>query len=240
MNQVVVKQEKSGYQIVEAYKSLRTNLQFCGEDKKVIAITSCTPNEGKSSVSMQLGISLAEIGKRVILIDADLRKSVLLGRTKTEKSVRGLAHFLSGQASLEDVICATNIKNFYMIYSGPFPPNPAELLGGKNFRSLLNALRKVYDYVIVDTPPLGSVIDSAIVAEICDGSIMVIESGVMVNTESMASISIMASTARRRTINCHEKRDCCRFDCPVRGARSRYSSCRSDGRPKRPGNRASS
>ena len=81
--------------------------------------------------------------------------------------------------ALEDVICATNIKNFYMIYSGPFPPNPAELLGGKNFRSLLNALRKVYDYVIVDTPPLGSVIDSAIVAEICDGSIMVIESGVI-------------------------------------------------------------
>ena len=103
MNQVVVKQEKSGYQIVEAYKSLRTNLQFCGEDKKVIAVTSCTPNEGKSSVSMQLGISLAESGKRVILIDADLRKSVLLGRTKTQKSVRGLAHFLSGQATLEDV-----------------------------------------------------------------------------------------------------------------------------------------
>ena len=167
MNQVVVKQEKSGYQIVEAYKSLRTNLQFCGEDKKVIAVTSCTPNEGKSSVSMQLGISLAESGKRVILIDADLRKSVLLGRTKTQKSVRGLAHFLSGQATLEDVICSTNVKNFYMIYSGPFPPN------------LLNALRKVYDYVIVDTPPLGSVIDSAIVAEICDGSIMVIESGVI-------------------------------------------------------------
>ena len=162
MNQVVVKQEKSGYQIVEAYKSLRTNLQFCGEDKKVIAVTSCTPNEGKSSVSMQLGISLAESGKRVILIDADLRKSVLLGRTKTQKSVRGLAHFLSGQATLEDVICSTNVKNFYMIYSGPFPPNPAELLGGKNFRS-----------------PLGSVIDSAIVAEICDGSIMVIESGVI-------------------------------------------------------------
>ena len=98
---------------------------------------------------------------------------------KTQKSVRGLAHFLSGQATLEDVICSTNVKNFYMIYSGPFPPNPAELLGGKNFRSLLNALRKVYDYVIVDTPPLGSVIDSAIVAEICDGSIMVIESGVI-------------------------------------------------------------
>ena len=149
MNQVVVKQEKSGYQIVEAYKSLRTNLQFCGEDKKVIAITSCTPNEGKSSVSMQLGISLAEIGKRVILIDADLRKSVLLGRTKTEKSVRGLAHFLSGQASLEDVICATNIKNFYMIYSGPFPPNPAELLGSRQFKDMIRVVRDVYDLSLI-------------------------------------------------------------------------------------------
>lgn len=100
-------------------------------------------------------------------------------KNENTETVRGLAHFLSGQATLEDVICSTNVKNFYMIYSGPFPPNPAELLGGKNFRSLLNALRKVYDYVIVDTPPLGSVIDSAIVAEICDGSIMVIESGVI-------------------------------------------------------------
>ena len=179
MNQVVVKQEKSGYQIVEAYKSLRTNLQFCGEDKKVIAITSCTPNEGKSSVSMQLGISLAEIGKRVILIDADLRKSVLLGRTKTEKSVRGLAHFLSGQASLEDVICATNIKNFYMIYSGPFPPNPAELLSEDAFSKLIAWARNEYDTIIIDTPPLGSVIDGAIIAQRCDGAILLVESGAL-------------------------------------------------------------
>ena len=131
MNQVVVKQEKSGYQIVEAYKSLRTNLQFCGEDKKVIAVTSCTPNEGKSSVSMQLGISLAESGKRVILIDADLRKSVLLGRTKTQKSVRGLAHFLSGQATLEDVICSTNVKNFLHDLFRPVSAESGRASGGK-------------------------------------------------------------------------------------------------------------
>ena len=131
MNQVVVKQEKSGYQIVEAYKSLRTNLQFCGEDKKVIAITSCTPNEGKSSVSMQLGISLAEIGKRVILIDADLRKSVLLGRTKTEKSVRGLAHFLSGQASLEDL--CYQYQEFLHDLFRPVPAEPGRASGRKEF-----------------------------------------------------------------------------------------------------------
>lgn len=180
MNQVTIKQEKAGYQISEAYKSLRTNLQFCGEDKKVVAITSCTPNEGKSSVSMQLAISLAESGKRVLLVDADLRKSVLMGRTKVnQQGTKGLTHFLSGQCTIQDTICATNVKNFHLIYSGPFPPNPAELLGGKSFQTTIAALRKVYDYIILDTPPLGSVIDGAIVAEICDGAIMVIESGVI-------------------------------------------------------------
>ena len=170
---------KFDHQMDEAYKALRTNIQFCGADKKVIALTSCTPNEGKSSVAFNLAASLAESGKSVLLIDADLRKSVMMGRVSVDQEVMGLAHYLSKQAKLSDVICATTLPKFHIIFSGIVPPNPAELLGGKNFRSLLNALRKVYDYVIVDTPPLGSVIDSAIVAEICDGSIMVIESGVI-------------------------------------------------------------
>lgn len=180
MNQVTVKKEKNNYQIEEAYKSLRANLQFCGDDKKVIAITSCTPNEGKSSVSLQLAISLAESGKNVLFIDADLRKSVLLGSTKAgQQTVKGLTHYLTGQSELQDVVYSTNIPKLYLIYSGPFPPNPAELLGGKNFRSFLKAVRKVYDYVIIDTPPLGNVIDSAVIAEECDGAILVIESGVI-------------------------------------------------------------
>ncbi|HIX78230.1 MAG TPA: polysaccharide biosynthesis tyrosine autokinase [Candidatus Fusicatenibacter merdavium] len=180
MNQVTVKKEKNNYQIEEAYKSLRANLQFCGDDKKVIAITSCTPNEGKSSVSLQLAISLAESGKNVLFIDADLRKSVLLGSTKAgQQTVKGLTHYLTGQSELQDVVYSTNIPKLYLIYSGPLPPNPAELLGGKNFRSFLKAVRKVYDYVIIDTPPLGNVIDSAVIAEECDGAILVIESGVI-------------------------------------------------------------
>lgn len=180
MNQVTVKKEKNNYQIEEAYKALRANLQFCGDDKKVIAITSCTPNEGKSSVSLQLAISLAESGKNVLFIDADLRKSVLLGSTKVgQQTVKGLTHYLTGQSELQDVVYSTNIPKLYLIYSGPLPPNPAELLGGKNFRSFLKAVRKVYDYVIIDTPPLGNVIDSAVIAEECDGAILVIESGVI-------------------------------------------------------------
>lgn len=167
------------YSSAESYKSLRTNLQFCGDDKKVISITSCSPNEGKSSVALNLAVSLAEAGKKVLLMDADLRKSVLLGRMKIRESVNGLTHFLSRQEPLLDVICSTNVKNLHVIFAGPIPPNPAELLGSPIYKDMIKALRKVYDYVLIDCPPLGSVIDGAVITEQCDGSIMVIESGVI-------------------------------------------------------------
>lgn len=179
MVNVDIRTPKLDYSATEAYKSLRTNLQFCGEDKKVIAITSCTPNEGKTSVAMNLAISLADAGKKVLLIDADLRKSVLVGRTKVRGMSKGLTHYLSRQASLIDVICSTNVPNFHMIFAGPVPPNPAELLGGKLFKEMIKSLRKIYDYILIDTPPLDSVIDSVVVAEECDGSVLVIESGVI-------------------------------------------------------------
>ncbi|MGN0423503.1 MAG: polysaccharide biosynthesis tyrosine autokinase [Lachnospiraceae bacterium] len=165
------------YSSIESYKSLRTNLQFCGNDKKVIAITSCTPNEGKSSVTMNLAVSLAEAGKKVLLVDADLRKSVLVGRMKIRDEVKGLSHFLSRQESLLDVICSTNVKNLHIIFAGPVSPNPAELLGSTVFAEMLKSLRKAYNYILIDCPPLGSVIDGAIITDRCDGSIMVIESG---------------------------------------------------------------
>ena len=168
---------KSDHQMDEAYKALRTNIQFCGADKKVIALTSCTPNEGKSSVAFNLAASLAESGKSVLLIDADLRKSVLMGRVTVDQEVMGLAHYLSKQAKLSDVICATTLPKFHIIFSGIVPPNPAELLGNRLFKDMIRVVRDVYDYVIVDTPPLGLIIDSAIIADSCDGSVIVVESG---------------------------------------------------------------
>ena len=179
MINVEIKTKKLDYSAAESFKSLRTNLQFCGEDKKVIAVTSCTPNEGKSSVIMNLAVSLAEAGKKVLLVDGDLRKSVLVGRTKVKGMSKGLTHYLSKQASLIDVICSTNVPNFHMIFAGPVPPNPAELLGGKLFKEMISSLRKIYDYILIDTPPLGSVIDSVVIAEECDGSVLLIESGVI-------------------------------------------------------------
>ncbi|MDY4833862.1 MAG: CpsD/CapB family tyrosine-protein kinase [Frisingicoccus sp.] len=161
----------------EAFKTLRTNLQFCGKDVKSIALTSCTPNEGKSSVSLQLARSLSENGKRVLFIDADLRKSVILSRCQVSQTVKGLSHYLSGQCAFTDAVYMTNVKNLHMIFAGPVPPNPAELLGSNAFKIVIEKMKTVYDYIIIDTPPLGSVIDAAVIANECDGSILVVKSG---------------------------------------------------------------
>lgn len=177
MSHVEIKTPKLDYYGAEAIKSLRTNLQFCGSDKKAIVFTSCTQNEGKTRTILNLGIALSEIGKKVLLLDADLRKSVLLGRCHTTTPVKGLTHFLSKQEVLKDVICTTNVPNFDIIFAGPVPPNPAELLSQKYFGMMLETLRNYYDYILIDSPPLGNVIDSAVIASHCDGSIFIIESG---------------------------------------------------------------
>lgn len=170
--------EKQDYGRREAMNSLRTNLQFCGDDKKVIMFTSCTPDEGKSTVTIELARSLSEDGKKTILIDADLRKSVLVGRYRIHSDVEifGLSHYLSGQKKLHEVIHETDIPNFDMIVAGPLAPNPTELLGKKYFGEMLEQLKETYDMVLIDCPPLGWVIDAAVVAPVCDGAILVVES----------------------------------------------------------------
>ena len=167
--------QKVDYRVKEAYKTLRSNIEFSGSDIKVIAITSCTPNEGKSSVAMEVAKSFAEAGSRTILIDADMRKSVLVGRYKTGAVRKGLSQCLIGKNTLDDSICETNFDNLYMIFAGPVPPNPSELLGDRLFEQMLEKLKKVFDYVIIDTPPLGSVIDAAVIAKRCDGTVIVVE-----------------------------------------------------------------
>ncbi len=161
----------------EAYKTLRTNLQFCGKDVRSITVTSCTPSEGKSEISLHLAKSLAESGKRVLFIDADLRKSMIVSKCQISQTVKGLSHYLSGQSSFADIVYSTNIRNLHMIFAGPVPPNPTELLGTNNFKLAMEKLKTVYDYIIIDTPPLGSVIDAAVIANECDGSILVIGAG---------------------------------------------------------------
>ncbi|MCR5502965.1 MAG: polysaccharide biosynthesis tyrosine autokinase [Lachnospiraceae bacterium] len=176
MQEVILHFDKEeDYRTKEAYKTLRTNVEFSGDSLKVVSVTSCTPNEGKSSVAMSLAKAFAEAGQRTLIVDADMRKSVLVGRYKTGAVRQGLTHYLIGRARIEDVICKSNIKNLFLVFSGPVPPNPSELIGGARFAEFMTEARKACDMVIIDTPPLGSVIDAAVAAKHCDGTILVIE-----------------------------------------------------------------
>lgn len=160
--------------IQESFKVLRTNLQFCGKDIHTIAFTSCRENEGKTTVVLNLGQSLAELGKRVLIIDADMRKSVMAGRNSTAKNAAGLSEVLTGMAKLGDCIYETQFDYLHVMFAGKYPPNPVELLGGPYFTALLTETKKYYDYILVDTPPLGAVIDAAVAAANCDGSILIL------------------------------------------------------------------
>ena len=165
------------YFVNESFKTLRTNLQFCGSEYKVINITSCDANEGKTTVSLMLSKALSDINKKVIYVDCDLRKSVVSSNYSNAGSVKGLSEYLTGLGKKEEVICSTQYENFDIIVSGPHCPNPVDLMMGERFAELLNSLKEEYDYVIIDTPPLGLVIDSAVVAKYCDAAVMVISAG---------------------------------------------------------------
>ena len=165
------------FKVNESYKRIRTNISFSGEDIKVITMTSTVPNEGKTEVSFNISRSFAEDKKKTLYIDADIRKSVVLARYGVDKEAKGLSHYLSGQTKeLDDIICETNVENLDVIFTGTKSPNPAELLGSSRFSKLIEKLREMYDYIIIDCPPLGAVIDAVLVAKVSDGSIIVIES----------------------------------------------------------------
>ena len=177
MQDMEIKQTNLDFRAREAFKTLRTNIEFSGDNIKVIAITSATPNEGKSSISFELALSFAQAGKKTLLIDADLRKSVMRSRYKRGKVKYGLTNYLVGKKSLDETLCVTDVNNFYMIFSGPVPPNPSELLGNNRFKGLIDECKVPFDIIIIDTPPIGSVIDAAIIAKLCDGIAVVMEAG---------------------------------------------------------------
>lgn len=160
----------------EAIKNLRTNMQFSGMETKSIVLTSCYPNEGKSDLTYQLAVEIGKMGKKALLMDADIRKSNYLKRYSVKQKVKGLSEYLSGQARKEEIVYSTNLKGVDIIFAGPYAPNPSELLEQDAFAALLHEEREKYDYVLVDTPPVISMSDASIVAKQCDGAILIIES----------------------------------------------------------------
>ncbi len=161
----------------EALNQLSINMAYSGKNIKTIAVTSSHANEGKSFVSFELANSLAKINKKVLLVDADMRKSVLRERLSMNTAEAGLSEYLAGNAALKDVISHSSNPNLDIVLSGKHVPTVTSLLSSELFDELCVAVSKEYDYVIIDTPPLGIVGDAAIVATKVDGTLIVVESG---------------------------------------------------------------
>lgn len=164
------------FQYQEAFKSLRTNLKFLamGKSCKKIIMTSAIPGEGKSSVAINLAVSLADAGSRVLLMDCDLRKPILHRYLKLDKSsYKGLTNILSGGVLTESIVNMKSL-NLHVIIADAIPPNPAELLGSGRMKILVEELEKHYDYIIFDTPPVSVVTDAAVLSQYADGVILVI------------------------------------------------------------------
>ena len=166
------------YAVAEAVNTLCTNLSFSGADVKKIMITSCHASEGKSYLSMNIMRTMAKLGKTVALVDADLRRSVIASRYGLQfadpERKSGLAHFLAGKAEEEEVIYRTNIEGAYLVPTGREVSNPLPLLNTQRFERLLDDLARQVDYVLVDAPPVGLVIDAAQIAKYCDGTLIVV------------------------------------------------------------------
>jgi tyrosine-protein kinase Etk/Wzc len=162
--------------IAESYRALRTNLDFYlikGGHKKIILVTSCIEGEGKSFNALNVAMSYAQLGRKTILLDFDLRKPTPYFNKKEESSV-GLSSFLIGQASFKDIIIQSPNEKLDYICSGPIPPNPVELLALEKAENLLESLKEHYDYIIIDTPPLAQVTDGFLLMEKADIKIIVV------------------------------------------------------------------
>lgn len=182
--------KNSSFVVQEAYKSLRTSVRFAlrGNGCKRICMTSAMASEGKSITMLNLAISVAMDGQKVLLIDADLRRPSQ-ARMLVEKATPGLSNVLAGMVEPEEAIRPELYPNLDVLFSGDVPPNPSELLGSDRMRELIDEMSKKYDYVLVDTPPVILVSDAAIVANLLDGVLLLVRQGKSKKDELKRAIS---------------------------------------------------
>lgn len=173
------------YACTEALNTLCTNLTFAGSGIRKIMLTSCQPQEGKSFLSINLMRTLAGIGKKVVLIDADLRRSVLESRYGIESKgdKLGLSHYLAGLCNAEDIIYKTNYDNAYMVLVGRDVANSLSLLSTPMLGKLLDEFTQMFDIVLLDVPPVGIIIDAAMIARSCDGVLFVVSDNIISRRE---------------------------------------------------------
>lgn len=164
--------------VSEQFRTIRTNIEFSGVDEQiqVIMVTSSGPMEGKSTTTANLAVVFAQQDKKVLLVDADLRKPTV-HYTFNQLNNFGLTSVLSGQVQLKAAANVTDVPNLSVLTSGPIPPNPAELLGSKSMAKFIKEARENYDVILFDTPPILAVTDAQVLGTQCDGSVLVVFSG---------------------------------------------------------------
>lgn len=165
------------YACGEAMNTLCTNLFYCGENIRSVLLTSRYEQEGKSSIAMNVMRTLAGFGKRVVLVDADLRCSTLARRYRfsfARREAFGLAQYLAGMCALEDAVYQTNLPGAYILPAGREVLNSMQLLASPRYGEMMEALRKNFDVVLVDSPPAGVIVDAVEIAKYCDGVIIVV------------------------------------------------------------------
>lgn len=183
-------ENESNFILTEAFHSLRTNLRFTlrNEGCKKILINSAVPDDGKSTVCSNLAISIAQTGARVLIMDCDLRKGILNLQFDL-RNIPGVSDVLSGMADEKDAIQIAEFEHLHVLTAGSLPPNPGELLGSIQMEELLKRLEKVYDYIIIDTPPVNIVSDALSLAKLTDGIILVVREGATTHPNIQAAIS---------------------------------------------------
>lgn len=168
--------ENAPFNFVESYKSVRTNIDFLASTNnyKTIMITSAGPWDGKSTVAINLSVAMANSGKRVILVDCDMRKGSIATYLKVSRSAPGITNVMDGSSTLSEVIVHNKELQFDLLPVGALPSNPSEAVGSTAMVKIIQTLRENYDYVFIDTPPVSVVTDAAILSRFTDGVILVI------------------------------------------------------------------
>jgi len=181
--------------IAEQFRTIRTNIKFSvpDTDLKTILVTSSTPGEGKSTNAANLGVVFAQEGKKVLIVDADMRKPTLHHTFGIFNTV-GLSTVLSRQNEFNCAIQETPIVGLFILPSGPLPPNPAELLSSKSFDAFMEEMKKKYDIIIFDAPPLLSVSDAQVLSHQCDGTLLIVHSGVAEKEDVLKAQSILTTS----------------------------------------------